>query len=197
MPTEVYIQPAHDAQALAAELIPEYHPDLRRARVLILETTQSLRRRDRVKLANATKASALLRYLSSGEDGTVDRGADFIILISQEEWAYLDAAQRRALVDHELQQCYLRERVTKKGEIKQNWALRAPDVLEFRAILQRHGFWRPELRAFGHAARQLPLDAAVEPDEGDDEEPDDEPVEDGPVPAPARRGRRGVVGASA
>ena len=144
---------AHDAKSIASELIAEVHPHLRMARILYLFTTKQMKKCDAVILGKAKKLSVLEKFLTSGNE-SVEAGFDFILQFDLNEWTDLTEAQRRALVDHELCHC---------GISDNGWKLRAHDVEEFAAVIQRHGFWKRDVRAFGEIAQQLPL---IEPERG-------------------------------
>ncbi len=97
------------------------------------------------KIASARKVPALYLELT---------GFDFIILVDQKVWDRLSLEQQEAVVDHELCHC----RYDEKG-----WYVADHDVQEFRAILERHGFWQDSLREFVEAAQQqkLPFEPAA------------------------------------
>ena len=151
--TEIKITHADEAKQIANELIAEVHQHLRTARILYLFTTQKKKHLDKVVLGKASKLAPLLKYLSSGMESVAD-GFDFILMFDVAEWQDLDAAQRKALVDHELCHCAVGD---------DGWRIRGHDVEEFRAVIERHGFWKYDLKAFGETAQQLPL---IEPERG-------------------------------
>lgn len=156
----ITITRAAEAKQIANELIAEVHQHLRTARILYLFTTQHSKNHDKVVLGKTQKLSAMLRFLSSAlefENESVEDGFDFIITFDVAEWKDLTDAQRRALVDHELCHCAVSDT---------GWRVRAHDVEEFRAVIERHGFWKYDLKAFGETAQQLPL---IEPERGLDD----------------------------
>lgn len=69
------------------------------------------------------------------------------------EWNLLTDSQRRALVDHELCHCGVKD----PGADEPEWTLRAHDIEEFKAVIERHGFWKSDVREFSEAAHQLKL----------------------------------------
>lgn len=150
---DIKITIATEAKDIAAELIPEVHPHLRSARILYLFTTQTQKKCDAIVLGKAKKLSALQKFLSSGLESVTD-GHDFILQFDVNEWKDLTQAQRRALVDHELCHCSIGE---------SGWKLRGHDIEEFRAVIERHGDWKRDVRAFIETAQQLPL---VQPERG-------------------------------
>lgn len=150
---DIKITVAIEAKDIAADLIDEVHPHLRTARILYLFTTQKTKKCEAVVLGKAKKLSALQKFLSSGNQSVGD-GYDFILQFDIFEWKELTEAQRRALVDHELCHCGIGE---------SGWKLRGHDIEEFRAVIERHGDWKRDVRAFIETAQQLPL---VQPERG-------------------------------
>lgn len=144
---ELKITLAAPARDIAQDLIPEVHQHLRNAKILYLFTTQKRKKCDRVRLGSAAKLSAMMRFLSSGME-SVEDGHDFIILFDVNEWKELTEAQRRALVDHELCHC---------GVSATGFRVRGHDIEEFRAVIERHGFWKEDVKYFAEAAHQIPL----------------------------------------
>lgn len=179
-PKEIVIAPLPEAERIANRLIPQHHTHLADARVLYLSTTAKRKKCDRVRLGSAQKVGGLMRYLSTlgeaallSENGSADkpRGFDFIVLISQADWAFMDEAKRTALVDHELAHCW--QVVDDKG--KARWTMRGHDVEEFTEIIARHGLWKRDLQEYAEvAARQLEL-----PREGAPLVPEGEKVQSG------------------
>lgn len=156
---ETMIRPALPAQELAGPLIEEHHPHLANARILWLFTTAKRKKANRVVLGTAARLGVLQRYLSSGME-SIDTGYDFMILLSDKHWAGLKPAQRLALVDHCLCRCGQRETVNRRtGATTTTWCTLAPDVEEFSAVVERHGLWLNEQKAFvKRAGRQLALE---------------------------------------
>lgn len=147
-PIPVRISPAPAAEALARPLIEEHHRHLLEVRLLFLFTNKKRLKHKKTTLGTAQKLSAMLRYLSSGENTAIDEGVDFIILLGELEWAGLTDAQRRALVDHELAHC---------DGAPNAWRLRGHDVEEFAEVIQRHGLWQNDVARFIEVAGQLTL----------------------------------------
>lgn len=143
----IHITLAHEAKDIAAELIAEVHPHLRQAHILYLFTTQTQKKCEAVVLGKAKKLSALQKFLASGLE-SVESGHDFILQFDVNEWKELTESQRRALVDHELCHC---------GVGDSGWKLKGHDIEEFRAVIERHGDWKRDVRAFIETAQQLPL----------------------------------------
>lgn len=148
----IEITPAPDAEQIANELITEIHAHLSPARILYLFTSKTRKRCDRVVLGSAQKLSAMQKFLSSG-NSAVEDGYDFIILIGKQEWESLEDKQRRALIDHELCHCGVKD----PDDDEPQWTLKGHDIEEFKAVIERHGFWKPDVQAFAKAAQQIPL----------------------------------------
>jgi len=163
---DIEITEAGEAQAIAQSLIPEYHPHLERAQIIYLFTNQERKTAGKVVLGTAQKLGTLLKYFSSGEAGDLEEGYDFCMLLSQEQWSVCSAAQRRALVDHELS--HMAERVTVNRltqEVTRRWAIQGHDVEEFRGVIERHGLWRSDVRQFAETAFQHRQPGLFEDDE--------------------------------
>lgn len=135
---ELRILPCPEAEEIARELIPKYHGHLANATILFLTTNQTRRRRGKLVEATTKKADPILNYFSK---------ADFLVLLDETHWFYLDEDRRRALIDRQL--CYCG--VSEKGK----WVLWPTDIECFIGEVQRHGLWREEVRVFVEAAKSV------------------------------------------
>lgn len=131
---------------MAQRIIAEYHPRLADARILFIMRSEAPVSNGRVTYGKAKKVSAELQ---------VHVDADFIIWFAKDQWLYLRAEQREALMDHELSHC--------------QWdgltaSMRPHDVEEFTHIIERHGFWWPYPKPFIKAV-QAALPLPPSPDE--------------------------------
>jgi len=150
---DIEITEAGEAEAIAQQLIPEYHPHLIEASIVYLFTTQERKYRGDVVLGTAQRLGMLPRYFSSGTSADLEEGYDFCILLSQDQWKFLTHDQRRALIDHQLSHCGVRRTVNHlTQEVSEHWTLLPHDVEEFRGVIERHGLWRPDLRQFAEEA---------------------------------------------
>lgn len=115
---------------IAEQLIDQYHPWLRDARIGFVFRDKAQPSAGRLILAQAQKVTAKLQvYLEF----------DFLIWISKEDWeGKLTDTQREALIDHELCHCV-------KRLDNDTWAIRPHDVQEFWQIIERHGLWSSDL----------------------------------------------------
>lgn len=146
------LQVADDAKAIAARLIPQFHPYLSGATILFLFTDKRRKKCDRVKLGSAAKMNDLQKFLSSGLE-SVESGYDYLIILDANEWAFMSNDEQSRLVDHELCHCKV---FVKSGK---NW-VRLPDgsdlsefadwkygvvghdIEEFAEIIGRYGLRR-------------------------------------------------------
>ena len=136
-----------EAAVIAAELIPTHHDHLEKAKLRYLFTERPMRRHAKPLAGKALKASGLLKHFGK---------ADFLLVFDKETWDHLTPEQRTALVDHELCHCAVKH--TKAGEPR--WFIQGHDLEEFRAIVERHGLWQPDVVDFGRAIQEvLPLQA--------------------------------------
>ncbi len=155
MPTE--LTPAPEVQAIARELIPQYHKHLTQAVIAYVFTNQTRHKHGAIVLGTAQKLGVLDRYLSTVTPNALPAAIapiDFVIIIGQTEWQELTAAQRKALVDHELCHC---TRADDDEEGVPKWGIRAHSVEAFTEEVQRHGLWKPDVLEFGQVIRQLEL----------------------------------------
>jgi hypothetical protein len=163
MPKEIRITSALEPAKIAEDLIARYHPHLEEASILYLFTTQERKKCDRVRLASAKKFSAMERYLSSlhvdaEASASIDAGADFLILFDVKQWSILRDDQRVALVDHECCHCARFEVITRHDDVELVWGIKGHDVEEFHAVLERHGFWQPDIQTMAQVVQlKLPL----------------------------------------
>ena len=134
------------AELTARHIIEKHHPRLAGAKIAYLfkvkpEAPKPKRIRDGKKLTWAKASLVGPEYRS-----LMEQGYAFIIEFDQQVWDWLTLEQQEALVDHELCHC---------GNDADGFYMRAHDLEEFRCIVQRHGFWKDDVKEFAEAA--LPL----------------------------------------
>jgi predicted metallopeptidase len=136
---------------IAEQLIASYHEHLAGETIIYLFRSEHSEEKGKITLGKARKITGLNAFLATKpiEEEPVEPPVLYVIEIAYDTWLKLTGPQRIALVDHELQH------ITPDG-------LRAHDVEEFRAIVARHGMWKPDLKDFLDTARQKPLFEAVE-----------------------------------
>lgn len=153
----VEITQNQEAAGLAAALIAQWHEHLSDTVILYLSTTQAMTSRGELVLGKVVRLNPRERWLSGfigrAEDvaePAVTDGYELAIVFQADAWGRLTPSQRRAAVDHELAHVTVGADGTPK--------VRGHDLEEFRDIVERHGFWRPEVRRFAEVmVRQLPL----------------------------------------
>jgi hypothetical protein len=130
---------AHAAQpeAIGAVLVDAIHTPLRSARIGYLFREKN-HRRDTSVWAQARKVTGKLAHYSE---------LDLLIEVNWLRWNTLQAGQKLALIDHELQ--HFAHNVDEKGD--DVYALVSHDIEEFTAIVRRWGGWRRELQKFATA----------------------------------------------
>jgi putative metallopeptidase len=129
----------HEAERIARELIQLYHGHLINATILCLTTSQTRKKKGKPVEATTKKTDPLLHHFSE---------ADFIILIDETHWMYLEEDRKRALIDRQLCYCGVDDR----GK----WVIWPTDVECFIAEITRNGLWREDVRVFVEAARGIP-----------------------------------------
>lgn len=132
---------ASEVREIAREIIQQHHSHLVEAHIVYLFRDGGWESRGRTIYGKAYKLSGREKFLSDD--------ADFAIVINKEAWLGLQPHQQKALVDHELCHC------GKNGEDEDGnpiWCLWDHDVEEFRAVIDRHGLWAPDVRKFAETA---------------------------------------------
>lgn len=133
---------------LVGKLVPMHHHHLIGRRIECVFLAKTPKKGGRTVMGRAKVIQGLGSYLA-GEAG--DRFG--VIEIAAEEWAQLNAKQRRALVDHEL--CHFIIDEDADGDPLKTIA---HDVEEFTDVVRRHGLWKTDLTHFTSVAvEQLSL----------------------------------------
>lgn len=146
-------RPAPEPEAIARDLIRdvEQHKALDSVRVDYVYRDTAAKNKGKTVLAKARKVSGLNAFLANAE--MVQRDF-FVVEFAEDVWDDLDEHQQRALVDHEL--CHLYVEFDAAGTPQ--LSLRAHDLEEFAAVVQRHGLWLSSTAQFGSAvAEQLAM----------------------------------------
>lgn len=110
-------------------LVEDYHPDLRAAKIGVIFRSEPSKSQGNEVWAKAEKVNAKWRSLL-GVSGLDE--LHFLIWIAKDVWERIDARMREALLDHELQHCYL---------VGDEPKMRGHDFEEFRCIVERRGLW--------------------------------------------------------
>lgn len=155
---------APDVAHIAGDLIATVpdHADLAGVDIVYVWRDKAAKSKGRTVLGKARKVSGLNALLARDLD---DDAPLFVIEIAQDEWIDLTTKQRYALVDHELS--HLRVKIGDDGE--RDLSVRGHDVEEFRAVIDRHGFWKADVADFAVSVSEqmrLSIDG-LSMDEGD------------------------------
>lgn len=134
-PEDEKIRDAEQPKAMAEILIPQFHTEIQKAVVAYL-FVQQMGSRNRTSAAKTSLLSGKMHYLSD---------IDFLMVFNWTIWRGLNAAQRAALVDHELEHCGV-------GDDGRFIAL-TPDIQEFNSTVRRWGPWQEGLVQFLQAAK--------------------------------------------
>ena len=135
--------PAPDVASIAGDLIAtvDDHGDLAGVDIVYCWRDKASKSKGRTVLGTARKVTGLNAFLARDQQ---DDEPLFVIEIAQDEWLDLTTKQRYALVDHELS--HLRVKIGDDGE--RDLTIRGHDVEEFRAVIDRHGFWKADVADF-------------------------------------------------
>jgi len=142
---------APEVAEIGHRLINEHHKQLLQTLVEFVWKPKATKRQGKVVLGKARIVSGFTAFIAN-------RGVDsfYVIEIAKDEWFYLNAAQRQALVDHELEHCVGPDLDTNK------LSLQGHDCEEFNVIIRRHGLWKADVESFAKGAAQqlelLPVD---------------------------------------
>lgn len=129
---------AKQAEGMARVLIPVFHRELQNVTIRYL-FQENMGSQLRTVWGKAAKAPARWLYLT---------GVDFVITFNWTMWKELNTPQRAALVDHELEHCFVEE--TAEGS---KLVLHPHDLEEFNVTVRRWGLWRSSVANFVDAAR--------------------------------------------
>jgi hypothetical protein len=134
-----------EAERIGERIIPDWHPHLVDVKIAYIDKKQTsasapkTRAGKALKLGSASRVSDKYKLLAA-------RDYEFVIEITEAYWHKLSLPQQEALIDHEL--CHCR----KDGD---GFYIANHDLEEFRSVLRRHGFWKPDIQAFCEEAQPL------------------------------------------
>ncbi|HEV2779102.1 MAG TPA: putative metallopeptidase [Actinophytocola sp.] len=153
---------AHEVEKIVEKLVPEHHEHLARTDVTIRCVFRDTAAKSRgwIVLGKARKVSGLAAHLVGlvRKDDLGDDPADFFVIeVPHEPWVNLTQEQRIALVDHEL--CHFWVALPDDPDEPRRLVILGHDLEEFKAIVERHGLWKPDVKSFAKAAsQQLSID---------------------------------------
>lgn len=175
----VSFDPAEEVEQIAKKLIAKNHSHLATCKVAYLFKNRAIKAKGRNVVATAKKISAENRVLS---------GYHFLITVAYPTWKELDDKVKLAVVDHELEHCFVDDD-EKTGEPK--YSILDHDVADFRSIILRHGLYTVDLVQFGTVASNALAsvnksvvvkkvgDVKAKDSDDDEDEEDDEILDDG------------------
>jgi len=130
--------------AIANELIEQYHPWLKEARVGFVFRDEPQKSGNKLVIGKVSKVC---------EQFKPHMDLDFLIWIAESFYVNMDDDRRKALIDHELCHC---------GFIDGTARMCSHDIEEFTVVVQRWGLWRPDLITFGHAVEAAQVTRAYQ-----------------------------------
>ncbi len=129
---------------LAEQSMKAHHTHLILAQILLLFRDQAGKRAGKLVAATASKMSAKDNAIADATPPYV-----FKIIIANDLWMLNGIEWRRALLDHELCHCV--------GNSEDGWELVGHDLEELAEIVERHGLWTSDVKAFCERVVQLEL----------------------------------------
>lgn len=153
---------ADEVDEIALDLINKFHPHLAGESIIYLFRSEHAESNGKIELGKAKRIGGLNAYLANRHDleqqnDAGDNPAEKqvaepikLIEIAFDVWQQLNTKQREALVDHELM------------HFAADGGMRGHDLEEFRAIVDRHGLWRPEIELFAQTIAQQKLFPSTE-----------------------------------
>lgn len=161
------IRPAPEVETVGRKLIGLYHRGIEGCRIEFAFRCGDWKNKGKDVFGKASVISGTGAYMAALGLPIEQRKAAklFLVLISKAAWERFSLAQREALVDHEL--CHLW--LNAKGQP----STVGHDLEEFKAIVDRHGFWLGDIEEFAtvaaHKLEQLSLPmAAMEAEMGEE-----------------------------
>lgn len=136
-----------EAEQIAESIIPQYHPHLVGVKIcyLLKITPPPKKKKKADNEASKPKKKITMAYtkkVSAQTNVIGDKDYTFLIVFDYNVWQNISDAGRLALVDHELCHCGMSE----EGEY-----LIPHDVEEFKAVIDRHGFWKSDVKNFAQS----------------------------------------------
>lgn len=140
---------ASAVKAIAEKLIADHHNHLDGTHIEYVFRDKAANSGGKEVWGKARKISGLNAYLAGDIGEGVDVEDFFVIEIAEDVWRILDGDQRVALVDHELHHCTI---AINDDNVVTGLAIAPHDLEEFKAVVERHGLWRPDITEFLKAA---------------------------------------------
>ena len=131
---------AETVEELANRLIAKYHPHLANVKIAYLYKNKDMTSNGKTRIASAEKLSPKVKALAD---------FDFLIVISYPAYNALGDKQKRAVIDHELEHCWVEDSDSGDTLLR----ILPHDVEEFGAIIQRHGLYFSDLERLGRIVK--------------------------------------------
>lgn len=160
MPTYTESQ---EVEMIAEDLIKLHHPHLVDEPIRFIFRDKAAKKGGKVVLGTASLIGGRNAWFSLSEEEwdreekRQETPSFFVIEIAQDEWGKLQPHQKQALIDHELCHCWACDTEKGKGEDKREvrtLSLKAHDIEEFSAVVQRFGFWKQDVVDFNQACHE-------------------------------------------
>lgn len=139
------------AERIAQGVIERWHPHLIGVAIAYITKEAGSEGVESVKTAKPPRGGKALKLGSAASVSEkyqliATKDFEFIIELNGQYWDRLEMDQQEALIDHELCHC---------GKDGDGFYIRDHDLEEFRQIVRRHGFWKPDIQAFCEEAQPL------------------------------------------
>lgn len=133
-----------EAERIAQGVIDQWHPHLRGVAIAYITKAAGNDGAESVKTAKAPRGGKALKLGSAAAVSEkyqliAEKDYEFIVELNGQYWDRLELHQQEALIDHELCHC-------RKDD--DGFYIADHDLEEFRQIVRRHGFWKPDIQAF-------------------------------------------------
>jgi hypothetical protein len=156
MPTTFELAP--EVERIGKQIVEKHHPHLRGVRIEYVFRAKAEKRHGKRVGGTAKKVTGVNALLATPGAESSEDLAFFLVTIAKDIWDYLDPDHKRALVDHELEHCYVE--IDEDGDAK--LSIRGHDIEEFASIIGRHGFWSNDLEVFVTSLPAEQLQIAIE-----------------------------------
>lgn len=126
------------------KLIAQFHTDLAEAKF-------GVKFREKAGTNKNGKVMARTKKISKSQQ-IMGVPYDFVIEIGNDIWNGLTDEQKISLLDHEISHCVC---VVDEESSNKSYSLVPHDLEEFRAIVERHGFWLEDVKKFADTCKAV------------------------------------------
>lgn len=135
-----------EAATLGADLISKHHPHLEKTKIAYLFKHGPEPKPGKTVRVGKRKTWAKAAMIPAKYEELLQANYKFVIEFDAHVWFQLTRDQQLALVDHELCHC---------GNDADGCYMKHHDVEEFRDVINRHGFWKDDVKLFAQACAPL------------------------------------------